>query len=245
MLNIISTEFLKLKRKKLIWLMLPSSLIMPFFALVFFNYFGTKGIEPIEFYKWSALGYTMWFILPFVLGMLYTSLMHDENKNDMLKQLWIVPVGKMEYFFSKFCVVLIYSICFMVITSIASVFFSVFSGYVEFDIESVTYIFIKCLEIGIITPFAMLPIFGIATSNKGYVLPICITLVYSFLSFFLMGINMYLHPITCMAVIIMRNRDIPGIIFSQEINVPFAFLCIAAWAILSVSLANLTLRKRK
>ncbi|HEK4757758.1 TPA: ABC transporter permease, partial [Clostridioides difficile] len=40
MLKLIQTEFLKLRRRKLIWLMLLSALIMPFFALLYFNYFG-------------------------------------------------------------------------------------------------------------------------------------------------------------------------------------------------------------
>ena len=51
MLKLIQTEFLKLRRRKLIWLMLLSALIMPFFALLYFNYFGKTGVEPIKFYK--------------------------------------------------------------------------------------------------------------------------------------------------------------------------------------------------
>ncbi|HDO8936203.1 TPA: ABC transporter permease, partial [Clostridioides difficile] len=54
MLKLIQTEFLKLRRRKLIWLMLLSALIMPFFALLYFNYFGKTGVEPTKFYKWSA-----------------------------------------------------------------------------------------------------------------------------------------------------------------------------------------------
>ncbi|HBL5294329.1 TPA: ABC transporter permease, partial [Clostridioides difficile] len=106
MLKLIQTEFLKLRRRKLIWLMLLSALIMPFFALLYFNYFGKTGVEPIKFYKWSAFGYTLWIILPVVLGIFCTMLIHEENQYDMLKQLWIVPISKMGYFFSKFFVVL-------------------------------------------------------------------------------------------------------------------------------------------
>ena len=59
--------------------------------------------------------------------------MHDENRYDMLKQLWIVPVSKMGYFFSKFIVVLIYSIVFMLISAVATVLFSVLPGFVAFE----------------------------------------------------------------------------------------------------------------
>ena len=245
MLKLIQTEFLKLRRRKLIWLMLLSALIMPFFALLYFNYFGKTGVEPTKFYKWSAFGYTLWIILPVVLGIFCTMLIHEENQYDMLKQLWIVPISKMGYFFSKFFVVLIYSICFMLITAVASVLFSVLSGYVVFSWASILYLLKKCLEIGVITAFVMLPILAIATSQKGYILPICITVVYAFSGFVIMTINMYLHPLSSMGVIIMRNKDIPGLIFSQEINVPLAFLCICIWSMVSVLFASIALGRRK
>lgn len=243
LLNLIQTEFLKLRRNKLIWLMLLAALIMPFFALVYFNYFGDKGIDPIQFYKMSALSYTIFIILPVILGILSTMLMHEENQYDMLKQLWIVPISKIGYFFSKFFVVLVYSICFMLITFVASVMFSVLSGYVVFDWGSVFYLLKKCLEIGVITAFVMLPILAIAASQKGYILPICITLVYAFFAFFIMEINMYLHPLSSMTVIIMRNNDIPGIVVPQAINLPLAFLCICVWDIIAVFLANVALKR--
>lgn len=245
MLNLIQAEFIKLRRKKSIWLMLLASLIMPFFALVYFNYFGDKGVNPIEFYRWSAFGYTIVIILPIILGILSTMLMHEENKHDILKQLWIIPISKIGYFFSKFFVVLIYSICFMLITFVASVMFSVLSGYVVFEWGSVLYLLKKCLEIGVILAFAMLPILAIASFQKGYILPICITLVYAFSAFFIMPVNTYVHPLTSMLVIVMRNNDIPGIIWPQGINVLLAFLCILIWNIISVFFSSIALKRRK
>ncbi len=245
MLKLIQTEFQKLRRRKLIWVMMLAAFVMPFFAFLYFHYLGKAGVDPVQFYKWSAFGFTFLIILPFVLGMLCTILMHDENQNDMLKQLWIVPISKMGYFFSKFFIVLLYSICFMLITVAASVLFSVLPGYVAFEWESVLFLLKKCLEIGFITAFAMLPILAIAASQKGYILPVCITLLYSFLGFFIMSANMYLHPLSSLSVIIARNGDIPGLVFTQAVNVPLAFLCIFVWDIAAVLLANMTLRKRK
>ncbi|MGL4760036.1 MAG: ABC transporter permease [Sarcina sp.] len=245
LLNLIQTEFLKLRRKKFIWLMLLATLIMPFFAVLYFNYFGDKGVDPIQFYRWSALSHTILIILPVILGTLSTMLMHEENQYDMLKQLWIVPISKLGYFFSKFFVVLVYSICFMLITFVASVMFSVISGYVVFEWESVLYLLKKCLEVGVILAFAMLPILAIASLQKGYILPICITLVYVFFAFFIMSVNMYIHPLSSMLVIVMRNNDMPGIVWPQGINVSLAFLCIFVWNIIAVFLSNIALKRRK
>ena len=66
MLKLIQTEFLKLRRRKLIWVMMLASLVMPFFAFLYFHYFKKTGVEPVQFYKWSAFGYTVLIILPFV-----------------------------------------------------------------------------------------------------------------------------------------------------------------------------------
>ncbi|WP_250675444.1 ABC transporter permease (plasmid) [Paraclostridium ghonii] len=235
MLNLIQTEFLKLRRNKLIWLMLLTAIIMPFFALFFVH----KGVDPRKYYRWSALSFTLIIILPFILGILSTMLMHQENQYDTLKQLWIVPISKMGYFFSKFFVVLVYSICFMLITFVASVMVSVLSGYLVFEWENVFYLLKKCLAAGFFTAFAMLPILAIASSQKGYILPVCITLVYVFLNFFIMPINMYLHPLSSMGVIV----DIPGMVWKQGINVPLAFVCICVWDIISVFFANIALKR--
>ena len=171
-------------------------------------------------------------------------LIHEEKQSDLLKQLWIVPVGKLEYFFSKFSVMLIYSVGFMLFTAIASILFSVLPGYVSFEWESVLYLLERCLEIGVLTALAMLPVLAIAVSRKGYIFPVCITLVYAFCGFIFMSINMYLLPLTSMAVIVMRNKDIPGIAFSQTINIPMAFLCICIWGIAAVLLAKIALKEK-
>lgn len=243
MLKLIWTEFLKLRRRKLVWLVLSASLFMPFFALFYFRRMRETGIDPVQFYKWTAFSYTPWIILPVVLGILCTMLTYDENQNDTLKQIWIVPVSKMGYFFSKFTVVFVYSILFMLITALASVAAGVLPGYIRFEWNSVLYMLKKCMEISVLTAFAVLPILTVAASQKGYILPVCFTLVYTFLGFILLMVNMYLHPLSSMTAIIMR--DIPGVVLDKALNIPAAFLCIDVWAVASAILANLALAYRK
>ena len=232
-----------LRRRKFIWLMLLAALFMPLAAVFYFASVKGTGVEPIEFYKWTAFSYTPWIILPVVLGMLCTMLMYNENQYDMLKQLWIVPVNKMAYFFSKFAVVLVYSVCFMLITAAASILTGVLPGYIAFDSGSVLYLLRKCMEISLLTAFAVLPILAAAAAQKGYILPVCLTLVYTFLGFILLMVNMYLHPLSSMTAIVMR--DIPGVVITQPLNIPGAFLCIGVWGVASVLLAGAALKKRK
>ena len=245
MLNLVQTEFLKLRRKKMIWVMLLVALIMPFFAYLYFSYLGQTNVDPMAFYKWSAFGITLFILLPFVLGTLCITLIHDENQYDMLKQLWIIPVSKMGYFFSKFVVVLLYSIVFMLISMVATVLFSVLPGFVTFEWQSVGFLAERCLEIGTLTAFAVMPILAIAASKKGYIFPVCMTLLYVFLGFFITSISMYLHPVSSISVIIARGGNIPGLTFADNINVPLALFCIFIWDVLSVLFAAFSLRKRK
>ena len=234
MLKLTQTEFLKLRRRKFILLMLLAALLMPFLAIFYFRDIRETGIDTIQFYKWTAFSYTPWIILPVVLGVFSTMLMYDEHQNDMLKQLWIVPISKTKYFFSKFIVVLSYSVCFMLLTAIASVFFGMLPGYITFEWNSISYLFKKCIEIAILTAFSILPLLAVATAGKNYILPVCVTLVYTFLSFILLMVNMYLHPLSSATAIIMR--DIPGVILAQEVNIPAALFCIGIWTIVSIVL---------
>ena len=243
LLNLVQTEFLKLRRKKFVWLMLLAALFMPLVAIFYFGASSTAGITPMQFYKWTALSYTPWIILPLVLGMLCTMLMYDENQNDMLKQLWIVPVSKMGYFFSKFTVVLVYSLCFMLLTAFSSILAGVVPGMIAFTSDSVSFLFIKCLEIGILSPFAMIPVLAVAASQKGYILPVCVTIVYTFLGFILLMVNMYVHPLSSMTAIIMRN--IQGVVMNEPVHIGKAFLCIGIWGMAGAVWARIALGKGK
>lgn len=243
MLKLIQTEFLKLRRRKFVWLMLLAALFMPFFTLFYFQHVGESGIDPVQFYKWTAFSYTPWIILPVVLGMLCTMLMYDENQYDMLKQLLIVPINPMDYFFSKFVVVLFYSVLFMVLTAVISILTGILPGYIVWEWSSILYLLRKCMEISILTAFSVLPILAVAASQKGYILPVCVTLIYTFLGFILLMVNMYLHPLSSMTAIVMR--DIPGVVLKQELNITVAFLSIGIWGVASSVLANIALCRRK
>ena len=96
-----------------------------------------------------------------------------------------------------------------------------------------------------LTAFAVMPVLAVAASQKGYIFPVCMTLLYVFLGFFITSISMYLHPVSSISVIIARGGSIQGLTFAQNINVPLALFCIFIWSTLSVLYASFSLRKRK
>lgn len=245
MAELIQVEFFKLRRKKLIILMLPAALIMPFFALLYFHYFGKTGVEPMMFYKWSAFGFTMFILLPFILGMLSAMLMHDENQYEMQKQLWIVPVSRMGYVLSKFTVILAYSVCFMLLTAAAAILFGMLSGYVKFAWADVLFLFERCMEISVLTALAILPVFAAAVSQKGYLFPVSLTLLYIFAGFLITPLHGCLHPLFAVSVIVSRGGAIPGVAPASVTDIFSALICIVVWTAGALIFANIRLSQRK
>ena len=114
----------------------------------------------------------------------------------------------------------------MLITAFASVLFSVIPNYVAFDFSSILLLFERCLEIAILTAFAILPILAISAW------------------FLITPINSCLHPLSCISVIVARNEAILGLALPQN-SISLALLSICVWGIASVLLAKIKLSKRK
>lgn len=243
MLSLVQTEFLKMKRKKFIWFMFIPALLMPFIAVVYFKASNQVDLTPIKFYRWTAFSYTTWLILPFILGILLIMLVYQEVENNLLTQLWVVPVGKLRFIISKFCVIWLYSICFMLICAVGSILIGNVSGLIEITNTSVFNLILKCLEIGALLPFGMIPILALATTQKGYIFPVSITVVYTFLGFILLMGNTYLHPLSSIIGILMRN--IEGVVMKNPVQIWKALLSTALWSSTSIVLAIYVLRKGK
>ena len=141
------------------------------FCFFIFWLFGKDKYRTCTFLQMVCFWLYIVFILPFILGLLSIMLIHDENQYDMLKQLWIVPVSKIGYFFSKFFIVFLYSLCFMIINAAASVLFSVIPNYVAFEWNSIAFLVERCLEIAGLTAFAALPVLAVTVSQKDIFFP--------------------------------------------------------------------------
>ena len=243
MVSLLQSEYRKLRRRKTVWMLMFSSLVMPFIALIYFYREIDSGILAIRFYKWAVFSYTPWIILPVVLGILSTLLIYIENQYDVLKQLWIIPINEAKFFLSKFIVLFLFSISFMLLSAILSGLLGTVFGYFNFDWKSTTFLISKSLEIGTVISLAMMPTLAIATVQKGYVLTVCITLLYTFSGFIFLMVNPYLHPLSSAAALVVRN--IPGVTFSQSLNISIAIFCIGLWDLTSFLFSYMILKLRK
>ncbi|HGI3805287.1 TPA: ABC transporter permease, partial [Streptococcus agalactiae] len=112
MLNLVKVEFLKLKRKKIVWMMFLATLLMPLLATIYFGNIDLSD-NAMKYFKWTIFSYNLWLILPIILGIFSTMIVSAEYENDTFKALWIVPVQKTKLLISKFVIVLIYTLVFM------------------------------------------------------------------------------------------------------------------------------------
>lgn len=240
MLKLIQTEFLRLRRRRTVFWMLLAAWVMPLVGVFYFGGDCRSGLEPIRFFKWASFSYTAWIVLPVVLGIFASMLMVDENRFGILYQFWIVPVYRLSFFLSKFLTVMIYALCFMLVSAAASLISGRLFGCITPGLGDVVFLFRKCLEIGFLTTFTIVPVLVAAGMQRGYLLPVGLTIVYTFFGFILLGVNPFLHPISSAMEIVLR--DVPGVVLSRPLNLPAAFFCIGIWCAGSGVLMSIRLK---
>ncbi len=134
--------------------------------------------------------------LPIVLGMFATTLFFDEQKNDTLKELLIIPISKAQLYFTKIAVVILMSVVLCVVTFLLSMIGGfVAGGFPDLSSDSLLQAALLYLAGGVLVPIAMLPIIFLATLSKGYVLPIGATLLYLVPVVIAPAYLMGLHPL--------------------------------------------------
>lgn len=180
-MTIIFTEMLKWKRNKTVWGIFVLTAILGAFAVEracsisrssrLMDSFGD--LYTLAFKNLTSL------FLPIVLGMFATTLFFDEQKNDTLKGLLIIPVSKLQLYFSKIAVVFLLSLGLCLFTFVICIIGGfIAGGFTDLNTETVLQAGVLFLAGGVLVPVAMLPIIFLATLSKGYVLPIGAALLY-------------------------------------------------------------------
>lgn len=241
MLNLVKVEFLKLKRKKIVWMMFPAALLMPLLAIIYFGNIDLSG-NAMKYFKWTIFSYNLWLILPIILGIFSTMIVFMEYENDTFKALWIVPIQKTKLLISKFIIVFLYTLVFMGLSILFTLLFGRIIHHIEMDHFLLIFLIRKCFEISGLLSVSMLPILSIAFLTKKYILPICITIVYAFSGFVILMVNMYIHPLSSSTVIVLR--DVTGIVLNQDINIFYSLLCIGIWVVGFTIVTKLLLKRR-
>lgn len=243
LLNQIQTELIKLKRKTFILFALLSSAAVPFINIVYtLNLPKNTTINRTftEFYKFD---FTEWMLLPCVLSVIGSMIFYTERENGTLKQLMIIPVSKTIFLLSKLIVIFLFSILFMFLTAIFTVVGAYVIGYLDITSALIYRLFKLCMETGIFTVCAMLPIvFIIVIAKKEYIIPICATLIYSISGLIFASHLTGIHPLSSVAGIVW-NKNIEGVKISADLKGCIINLVLVS--IISIGASIYTLKKQE
>lgn len=194
LLSLIKCEFIKLKRKKIIYLIFISAILFPL-AIALLLTQDVSTYSPAELYNElyiNSIGFGIQFLLPVILSILATILFFTERDNDTFKALRTIPVTSRQLVLAKILFIFLISIFFVLATH----FMSMILGTIFFTFnDSLDFILIT-LGNGIFITAGTLPLIILnVTFSRTYIFSVLLTVFYTILSFFLIPLNPYLPKI--------------------------------------------------
>ncbi len=253
-MTIIFTEILKWKRNKTVWGIFILTAILGIFVVE--RACSISRSSPLmdsfsDLYTLAFKNLTSLF-LPIVLGMFATTLFFDEQKNDTIKGLLIIPISKAQLYFSKITVVILMSSGLCLFTFFICIVGGLIAGgFTDLNTETIIQAGLLFVTGGTLIPVAMLPIIFFATLSKGYILPIGSVLLYLVPVVLAPSQLMGLHPlasvmgiyphISSAAVEMVNSWTGNAIIAASPIT---CFVSLLTIGIISTAISVITLQKQ-
>lgn len=182
LLNLIQAEIFKIKRKYVVLVALCTALMPPLINVVYTLNLpkgSTINNSFMAFFQ-SSFTFIEWILLPCVFGAFESFLYFTEKENRTLKELMIIPVNKTMFLLAKLIMLVLFSVLFMLLTTTCTVIGALPFHYSDMSMALIIKLFNISLETGLLTSLSMQPIILIViVSQVGYILPNCITLIYS------------------------------------------------------------------
>ena len=128
MLKLIKCEFLKLKRKPLVFISLLLSVFMPL-AYAFFLADVNTDVDAVNGVMSSLFQLSAYLLLMPLLVILASNLLFEELDNDTLKNLVTIPVNRTRLVLSKMLVLLLFAVGFMAVGGLVNLAVLLFQGW--------------------------------------------------------------------------------------------------------------------
>lgn len=182
MLKLILCEFLKLKRKRFVWLVIAASFLFPIPLTVIVYYYNAAlgkyetSAAAFDALWQSVIGFGMLMLLPCILGILAAILFFMERDNDTFKNLRTIPVTSAQTVISKCIVLLLFSVLFCLSSTAASLL----CGSFFFEVTGIFYKLGFSAAEGILIFLGALPlVLLIVFFNKSFLFSILLCVFYS------------------------------------------------------------------
>ena len=176
MLKLIKCEFLKLKRKKFIFVTIIAAFLFP----IPLTAFASKSNLGFDWLYLNIGVYGYFLLLPTVLGILGAMIFFTEKDNLTEKNINTIPIEIPILILSKISVLIFFAVFYSLATNIATII----GGMIIGDISKIFYNLFISIIIAIMVCVAVLPVFCVeCVSNKGYIFAIILSFAYSAISF--------------------------------------------------------------
>ena len=184
MLKLVMCEFLKLKRKKFIWLVVLSAFLFPVPLTAMMTMPQTavrydSKIDIFNAYFQFVMGYGVELLLPCIIGVIAAMLFFMERDNDTFKNLRTIPITSTQMILAKIIVLFFFGIVF----SLTSVLIAILCGGIIAEVNNIVYRFFFALQIGIFITAGTLPlVVFVVFFSKNYIFSVLLCVFYSVLS---------------------------------------------------------------
>ncbi len=187
MLKLITCEFLKLRRKPLVFVSVFLSILIPLACLLLPSDTQTS-IDAVDDIMSTLFQLSAYLLLMPVIVVLASNLLFEEQDHDTLKNLLTVPVSKARLAISKMLLLLIFSIGFMAAGGLLSFIILLLQGWEPIG-------FWRLFFVGLGEGFMMwagaLPcVLILAALNKSYIISVIITFFYTMINY-IFSVNDY------------------------------------------------------
>ena len=169
MLKLIKCEFLKLKRKPLVFISLLLSVFMPL-AYAFFLADVNTDVDAVNGVMSSLFQLSAYLLLMPLLVILASNLLFEELDNDTLKNLVTIPINRTKLVLSKMLVLLLFAVGFMAVGGLVNLAVLLFQGWEPVGFWT---LFGVGIEEGLIMWVGALPcILLVVLLNKNYIVSV-------------------------------------------------------------------------
>ena len=180
MLRLMECEFLKLKRRPLVFISLVLSVFMPL-AYVFFLSDVNTDVDAVNGVMSSLFQLSAYLLLMPLLVILASSLLFQELDHDTLKNLAAVPVDRTKLVLSKMLVLLLFAVGFMAAGGLVNLAVLLVQGWEPVGFWTLFWV---GLEEGVIMWAGALPcILLVVLLNKNYIVSVVITFFYTIVNY--------------------------------------------------------------
>ncbi|OPJ64640.1 ABC transporter permease [Clostridium oryzae] len=232
MLSYLQVEFIKLKRKKVLFWAMLTAIAPPLINMIHRLSLPKASLVNKTFAEFCKFDFTQWFLLPCVLTMLALMIFCTEHENRTMRQLRIIPIGGVRYVFGKLITILIFSVVYMVISWAATLLSGLIIGYDDISIAVITKYLRICITAGGLIMAAMMPVFLlIVAAKKDYILSTCAMLIYNISGVMFAGALRGIHPLASSNIIIWYSGSANRNVIISSLNIILSFVIFVSLSI--------------